>query len=85
MKIFLIIIGAIVIGLCVRAQDFNKEISLNSSFSKSTNIYPFNTKEVITGLAVSGNITFNSDTSLVRIIIDDGKGMITQKILKINH
>jgi hypothetical protein len=47
-----------------------------SSFTKSTNIYPFNAKEVVSGIAVSGNVTFNSDTSFVRIIVDNGNNNV---------
>jgi len=66
----------IIIGLSTHAQNFNKEINLNTSFSKTVTINPFNAKEAITGIAVSGNITFYSDTSFVRIIVNDGNGNI---------
>ena len=76
MKKILLTFYVIIIGLLLNAQNFNKEISLNNSFSKSTDIYPFNAKEIITSIAVSGNITFHSDTSFVRIIVDDGNGHV---------
>jgi len=74
MKKIIITLCATIIGLYVHAQNFNAEISLNTSFSKSTAFNPFEAKEIVTSIAVSGNITFNSDTSFVRIIVDDGKG-----------
>jgi len=72
MKKFLFVLCAIIIGLSAHAQNFNKEINLNTGFSKTVAINPFNAKEAITGIAVSGNITFYSDTSFVRIIVNDG-------------
>ena len=76
MKKSLLILGAIIIWLSAYAQNFNKDINLNTDFSQSTTIYPFSVKEIITGLAVSGNIFFNSDTSFVRIIVEDGNGNV---------
>ncbi|MDT8393865.1 MAG: C1 family peptidase [Bacteroidales bacterium] len=46
-------------------------ITLDSTFSSSTEIYPFNQSDTIYGLGVSGNIVLNSDTSLVRLVFVD--------------
>jgi len=72
MKKKLLALCAIIVGLSAHAQNFNKEINLKTGFTKSTIIYPFNAKETITGIAVTGAITFHSDTSFVRIIVNDG-------------
>jgi len=76
MKTNLLILCATIIGLSVQAQNFNKEINLNTVFSKTTTINPFMQNEVIAGIAVSGNITFNSNTSFVRIIVSDENGNV---------
>jgi len=73
MKNILLTICAIIIGLHAHAQNFNKEINLNTSFSKGIVIHPFSYKTNTTGIAVTGHIIFNSDTSFIRIIVDDGK------------
>jgi hypothetical protein len=47
---------------------FNYEITLGLSLSRDTVIEPFNGQSA-TGLGISGNITLNSDSSLIRIIV----------------
>lgn len=49
---------------------FDNSISINQNFTTDTEIYPFN-GELLYGVGVNGNITFNSDSSLVRIILKD--------------
>ena len=76
MKKILSILCATVVGLSTHAQNFSKEINLGTSFSTTTTIYPFSAKDTATAIAVSGSITFNSDTSFVRIIVNDGNGNV---------
>jgi hypothetical protein len=46
-------------------------ISINNSFSTDTEIYPFGTSDTIYGLTISGSCMLNSDTSLVRVILQN--------------
>lgn len=46
-------------------------IHLNSSFSADTVIYPFGTSDTVYGLTISGSCMLNSDTSLVRVILQN--------------
>lgn len=50
---------------------FNQTITVDKTFNTDTIINPFN-QSPITGIGISGNIVFNSDTSFVRIIVGDG-------------
>jgi len=50
---------------------FNQSIGINSTFNTDTIINPFS-NSTVTGIGISGDIVFNSDTSFVRIIVDDG-------------
>jgi hypothetical protein len=47
MKNILVTICAVLIGLCAHAQNFNQEINLNASFSKSSAIHPFSNKTIV--------------------------------------
>lgn len=49
----------------------DKRIIINSTFSSNTQIQPFTSVKPISGLAISSNITLNSDSSLVRITLLD--------------
>lgn len=53
---------------------FDNPISINQTITTDTEIFPFN-GETLYGAGVNGNITFNSDSSLVRIILSDNSGM----------
>ncbi|MBC8486894.1 MAG: hypothetical protein H8D45_12760 [Bacteroidetes bacterium] len=49
---------------------FDNSISIEQTFTTDTEIYPFN-GETLYGVGVNGNITFNSDSSLIRLILKD--------------
>lgn len=53
---------------------FDQSISIGQTFTTDTEIFPFN-GQTLFGVGVNGNITFNSDSSLVRIIVGDGSGL----------
>jgi len=53
---------------------FNETIIVNQTFTSFDTIFPFN-GETMYGIGISGNIQFNSDTSLVRILIADATGL----------
>lgn len=53
---------------------FDNSISINQTYATDTEIFPFNS-ETLYGIGVNGNITFNSDSSLVRIIIRNNSGL----------
>ncbi len=46
-------------------------ITINTTYSENTEIYPFGTAGQAYGLKINGNIELDSDTSLVRIILLD--------------
>ncbi|MCD4747225.1 MAG: T9SS type A sorting domain-containing protein [Bacteroidales bacterium] len=50
---------------------FTQTINIDSTFYSDTEIYPFSGVDSIYGLSITGNITLNSDTSLVRVILVD--------------
>jgi hypothetical protein len=49
-------------------------IIIDSTFTEDGVIYPFSLNDTIHGLSISGSITLNSDTSLVRVILSDQNG-----------
>ena len=49
---------------------FDNSISIDQTFTTDTEIFPFS-GETLYGTGVNGNITFNSDSSLIRIILKD--------------
>jgi len=48
-----------------------QNIVINQTFSNDSVIYPFKGIDVLYGLSVNANCTFNSDSSLIRIILRD--------------
>ena len=62
----------LIIGLSFNA--FTQTINIDSTFYADTQIYPFSQVDSIYSLNMSGNITLNSDTSLIRIILTDTLG-----------
>ena len=69
MKKFVLITGIFLLGisLCVKSQS----ISIDSTFTSDGEIFPFSQVDSIYGLSLSGHVTLNSDTSLVRVILVD--------------
>ncbi len=65
----------ILLLFCVSAfaqtPNFNNAISINTTFTNDSVINPFS-GDTVTGIGISGDIIFNSDTSFVRMIVDDG-------------
>lgn len=53
---------------------FDQSIIIGQTFTTDTEIFSFN-GQTLYGAGVNGNITFNSDSSLVRIIVGDGSGL----------
>lgn len=49
----------------------SQTISIDSTITSYTEIYPFNQVDSIYGISMTGHITLNSDTSLVRVILVD--------------
>jgi hypothetical protein len=77
MKKFLLIFAMLLcITYYLQAQTpvFNDSIVINQNFTSDTEIFPFN-GQTLYGIGINGNITFNSDSSLVRIIISNSAGL----------
>jgi hypothetical protein len=53
---------------------YSQEISIDSTFKSSFEIFPFNQIDKIGGINVEGEVYLNSDTSLVRLILEDDDG-----------
>lgn len=49
----------------------SSRISVDTTIENNTNLFPFQTENTISGLAISGKVTLHSDTSLIRIILVD--------------
>jgi hypothetical protein len=62
----------LITGLSFNA--FSQTINIDSTFYSDTEIYPFSQVDSIYSLNMSGYITLNSDTSLIRIILTDTFG-----------
>ncbi len=57
-------------AFALQNQDSSR-ISFDTVINNNTHLFPFDTKYTVSGLALSGEITLHSDTSLVRIILMD--------------
>lgn len=57
--------------LCLPLSTTAQTINIDSTFTSGTEIYPFSQVDSIYGLNLTGHITLNSDTSLVRVILVD--------------
>ena len=53
---------------------FDSTIVVNQTFITFTEIYPFNSIQMY-GAGINGNVTFNSDTAIVKIILRDSLNM----------
>lgn len=72
-KFFLVALLIFISATCSFGQTrmtMEQTINVSCSITHDTVLTPFR-GDTLTGVAVSGNITFNSDTSLVRIIVND--------------
>ncbi|MCF8228444.1 MAG: T9SS type A sorting domain-containing protein [Bacteroidales bacterium] len=69
MKKSIFLAASILLGLtlCIKSQT----ITIDSTFTSDAEIFPFNQNDTINGLRISGSVTLNSDTSLVRAIFTD--------------
>lgn len=71
MKSLRLIIITIVIAVLLPTYLMSQTITIDSTFTANTEIFPFGSTGTVYGLSVSGNVTLNSDTSLVRIVLID--------------
>lgn len=71
---FFIVQSILISSAFCQTPIFDETIIVNQTFTADDTIFPFN-DESIYGIGVSGNIQFNSDTSLVRILIADATGL----------
>jgi hypothetical protein len=53
---------------------FNNTVNINQNFTSDSEIFPFN-GQILYGIGINGNIIFNSDSSLVRVIIRNSSGL----------
>lgn len=52
-----------------------KTIQIDSTFNSSGEIFPFGQIDMISGISLVGNVELHSDTSLVRVILEDWYGV----------
>lgn len=57
-----------------QTPEFNNTINISQNFTNDSYIFPFNGQNLY-GVGVSGNISFNSDSSLIRVIICNNTGL----------
>jgi hypothetical protein len=69
MKKFLLYL--FICGISFSAKGQNINIAINTDFTSSTEIFPFNNINHIFGINITGNIHLHSDTSLIRVILSD--------------
>ncbi len=72
-KFILVALLIFISAICSFGQTrmtMEQTINVSCKITHDTVLAPFR-GDTLTGVAVSGNITFNSDTSLVRIIVND--------------
>lgn len=74
MKNYLIIKLSICLIILNISYIHGQEIRLDTTFQVSGDIYPFQGINSITGLNMTGNVELNSDTSLVRVLLQDSTG-----------
>ncbi len=60
--------------LAVFSDAFSQDIEFDLTFTGDTVLYPFENIETISELTLDGNVEFFSDTSLVRLILEDENG-----------
>ena len=65
----LLLVLTLMISLSLTSQ--SQTIQIDSTFSSNGEIFPFGTTGTVYGLSLSGNVTLNSDTSMIRIILID--------------
>ena len=71
--IFILVLFIFAVSTYSQTPVFNNTIGVKQTFNSDTQIYPFN-GQTLYGIGITGNIVFNSDSSLVRIIIGDNSG-----------
>ncbi|MBP6872838.1 MAG: T9SS type A sorting domain-containing protein [Bacteroidales bacterium] len=79
MKIFAPPYGILILILLVLSCMFSipaiaQSIQIDSTFTTDAEIYPFENIELISELLIEGDVELNSDTSLVRVILEDENG-----------
>jgi hypothetical protein len=72
-----VIIHFIVLSIILQAslKIYSQDIAIDSIFRSSFEIFPFENIEQIGGITMEGNVYLNSDTSLVRVILEDDYGV----------
>jgi len=71
--IFFLLVNIFTLGYLYAQPNFNQTINLNTEFTNNTTITPFSGGQ-FTSIGISGSILLNSDTSFVRVIVNDGAG-----------
>ena len=73
MKNILTICLLVIMSYSLFSQNYDNFIQLNGEVSQDTTIYPFN-GNIMTNIGISGDVLLNSDTSFLRILVDDAIG-----------
>ncbi len=74
MKTLIQNLSAFILVLAVFSVAFSQDIEIDLTFTGDTVIYPFEGIETISELTMDGDVEFYSDTSLVRLILEDENG-----------
>ena len=75
MKALIINIFALFLILNLPSKLFSQEIEIDLTFTSDTVIFPFEYIDTISELNMEGELSLHSDTSLVRVILEDDSGV----------
>ena len=73
MKKFYLITICLLFTIDFYAQTFNRQESLNLTVVNDTILYPFD-GNIVTGIGISGHISYTSDLGFVRFVVNDNCG-----------
>ncbi|MBR4838393.1 MAG: hypothetical protein IK004_08165 [Bacteroidales bacterium] len=73
MKKFYLITICLLFTIDFYAQTFNRQESLNLTVVNDTILYPFD-GTIVTGIGISGHISYTSDLGFVRFVVNDNCG-----------
>ena len=54
---------------------YSQDITIDSIFRSSFEIFPFDKIESISSMSIEGEVYLNTDTSLVRVLLEDESGV----------
>ncbi len=62
---------SVIVLTCFCSIAFSQTITIDTTITSDCEIYPFSQNDTVYGLKISGEVSLNSDTSLLRVIFID--------------